>query len=49
MEEFSDVMEYCWEGSTFSDILPSASDVMGQHNEMRGLTSAAVFIVISLS
>ena len=33
------VMEYWWESSTFTAIPPtSASDVMGQHNEIEDIT-----------
>jgi len=33
------VMEYCWEGSASTAISPtSASDVVGQHNKIRGDT-----------
>jgi len=38
-------MEYWWEGSTSAAILPtSASDVMGQHNKIGGITFGAALV-----
>jgi len=40
------VMEYCWESST-STAIPStsASDVMGQHNKIGGITFRAAVVI----
>jgi len=43
-------MEYWQEGSTSTAILPtSASDVMSQHNKIRGITSGAALIKAGMS
>jgi len=41
----NDVMEYWWEGSTCTAIPPpSASDMVGQHHNIGGITFGAAFI-----
>ena len=37
-------MEYCWEDSTSIAIPPSASDIMGQHNKIGGITYGAALV-----
>jgi len=40
------IMEYWWEGSVSTAILPtSASNIMGQHNKIGGITFGAAFVV----
>ena len=38
-------MEYWWEGSIFTVISPSSSDVVDQQNKTGGITFGAAFIL----
>jgi len=38
------VTEYWWEGSTSIAIPPSATDVMGQHNNIEGIAFGTVLV-----
>jgi len=38
------VMKYWWEGSTFTAITRSASDIMGQHCNIGGTTFRAAYV-----
>jgi len=39
------IREYWWEGSTSTAIPPTpASDIVGQHNKIRGITFGAAFV-----
>ena len=41
------LMEYWWEGSTFTAIPPpSATDIVGQHNKIGGITFREVLVIL---
>jgi len=42
-------MGYWWEGSASTAISPSASDAMGQHNKVGGITFGATLLYFYVS